>query len=329
MINLLSGIKTKHRITIGNANNMNRLFDASIDLVVTSPPYPMIEMWDDLFISMNSKISSELKSGNGGKAHKLMNAELDKIWHEVDRVMKPGGFVCINIGDATRSVNKEFRLYSNHTAIVRCFEDMNYDVLPMIIWRKQTNKPNKFMGSGMLPGGAYVTLEHEYILIFRKLPKRKLNNSDKQIRRSSSFFWEERNKWFSDIWFDLKGISQILKTKNTRSRSAAYPLEIPYRLINMYSFQGDTVLDPFLGTGTTTKAAMITARNSVGYEIDYTLVKSNDGIHSFLETIQEDTQKIVENRIELHNKFIHERIISGKEIKHISTHYKFPVVTSQ
>ena len=103
----------------------------------------------------------------------------------------------------------------------------------------------------MYPGGAYVTLEHEYILILRKNGKRKFTTQpEKQNRRESAYFWEERNIWFSDIW-DLKGIRQDIQQKDIRTRSAAFPFELAYRLINMYSVFGDTILDPFLGTGTT------------------------------------------------------------------------------
>ncbi|MCY3412028.1 MAG: site-specific DNA-methyltransferase [Candidatus Heimdallarchaeota archaeon] len=320
---------TSHKIVIGDSKQMD-LDSSSVDLVVTSPPYPMIEMWDELFSKMNPRIDKELKAGNGYKAFDLMIVELEQIWLEVDRVLKPGGFVCINIGDATRNINKEFRLYSNHSAIIRFFQQLNYDVLPSIIWRKQTNKPNKFMGSGMYPNGAYVTLEHEFILIFRKLPRRKLTDLDKDIRRRSAIFWEERNLWYSDIWFDLKGTGQLLRSKNTRSRSAAYPLEIPYRLISMYSAQGDTVLDPFLGTGTTTKAAMLLGRNSIGVEIDETLEHSSDGIHANFGEIQVESDNLVASRLEEHRVFMDARVNGdGKESKHFHPIYNFQVVTAQ
>ncbi|MGD9382562.1 MAG: hypothetical protein PVH55_00780 [Desulfobacterales bacterium] len=84
--------------------------------------------------------------------------------------------------------------------------DLDFSTLPCIIWRKQTNAPNKFMGSGMLPAGAYVTLEHEYILILGKGPKRVFEKQeDKRKRHDSAIFWEERNSWYSDVWFDAKG----------------------------------------------------------------------------------------------------------------------------
>ena len=123
------------------------------------------------------------------------------------------------------------------------------------------------MGSGMLPAGAYVTYEHEYILIFRKGGKRLFGTEEEKARRRvSAYFWEERNVWFSDIWIDLKGAAQGLCNKSVRNRSGAYPLELAFRLICMYSLYGDLVFDPFLGTGTTTTAAIVTGRNSIGAE---------------------------------------------------------------
>jgi len=181
----------------------------------------------------------------------------------------------------------------------------------------------------MLPSGAYVTLEHEWILIFRKGSKRQFKTESEKLRRKeSSFFWEERNVWFSDLW-DLKGTKQKIDNSETRKRSAAYPFELPYRLINMYSLQGDTVLDPFLGTGTTSLAAIATNRNSIGYEID----------PMFLNIISENIKStpvsffnsIIQNRIDQHVKFINERKADIKkgEIKHYNDNLKLAVMTSQ
>lgn len=252
---------------------MGCIEDESVDLVVTSPPYPMIEMWDNI-MSLQNPLIKEALSDNPSDAFEMMHQELDKVWRECYRILKDGGMMCINIGDATRTINKQFQLYNNHTRIVDACLSIGFTNLPNIIWRKQTNAPNKFMGSGMLPCGAYVTLEHEWILVFRKGGKRDYKQAnDKQLRRQSSFFWEERNKWFSDLW-EIKGVKQHISNSQTRERNASYPIEIPYRLINMYSQQGDTVLDPFLGMGTTTIAAMMSQRNSIGVEIDANLLPS-------------------------------------------------------
>ena len=181
----------------------------------------------------------------------------------------------------------------------------------------------------MLPSGAYVTLEHEWILIFRKGSKRQFKTESEKLRRKeSSFFWKERNVWFSDLW-DLKGTKQKIDNSETRKRSAAYPFELPYRLINMYSLQGDTVLDPFLGTGTTSLAAIASNRNSVGYEIDPMFLNIiNENIESTPLTF---FNSIIQNRIDQHINFITERNADIKkgDIKHYNDNLKYPVMTSQ
>jgi DNA modification methylase len=321
--------ETLHKIIISASQKMEHLKDNSIELVVTSPPYPMIEMWDEIISRQNSDIKKVLEEGNGSLAFELMHQELDKVWAEIERVLLPGGFACINIGDATRTINADFSLYSNHSRVIHAFNKLKMSNLPSILWRKQTNAPNKFMGSGMLPSGAYVTLEHEWILIFRKGGKRQFKvNIEKLKRKESSFFWEERNIWFSDMW-ELKGIRQKIDNSETRKRSAAFPFEVPYRLINMYSLQGDTVLDPFLGTGTTILAAMASKRNCIGYEIDPTFLDIVD--ENIENTPVKFFNSLIQNRIECHKQFIIERNNDSKKgkIKHFNANLKLPVMTTQ
>lgn len=320
-------MKTTHKHYICNAAKMAAVADRSVNLVVTSPPYPMIDMWDEIFSHQDRKIEKALKKSDGTLAFELMHKVLDRVWEEVFRVLSPGGFACINIGDATRSLKDNFALYPNHARILNATQALGFTALPCILWRKQTNAPNKFMGSGMLPAGAYVTLEHEYILILRKGGKREFTSpATKENRRQSALFWEERNQWFSDIWMDLKGTRQAIGKQKKRNRSGAFPFELAYRLINMYSVKGDLVLDPFLGTGTTALAAMAAGRNSTGYEIDPSLLenfydKCQDSLDHFSSVIQ--------HRIDLHNEFVQGRLDAGKLIKHENTHYGFPVVTRQ
>ena len=326
---MMNSDQTNHKIIIGAAQNMEQISSNSIELVVTSPPYPMIEMWDDIMANQNPKINKALELNDGLTAFELMHKELDKVWVEVERVLTPGGFACINIGDATRTIGGEFSLYPNHSRIISGFQKLGVPNLPNIIWRKQTNAPNKFMGSGMLPSGAYVTLEHEWVLIFRKGGKRQFKSvEDKAKRHESSYFWEERNVWFSDLW-DLKGTKQKLAKSESRKRSAAYPFELPYRLINMYSVIGDTVLDPFLGTGTTSLAAIATKRNSIGYEIDANFLPIiKDSIKNYsIELINERTIQ----RVKSHKEFIENRQADPKkkEIKHFNEFLGMPVMTSQ
>ena len=284
--------------------------DNSVDLIVTSPPYPMIEMWDNLFVSMNNSIS------DSEDAFELMHQELDKVWEECFRILKPGSFICINIGDATRTIN-QFRLYNNHSRISAALLNTGFINLPNIIWRHPTNSPNKFMGSGMLPCGAYVTLEHEYILIFKKPGKKDI---DKITRRQSAYFFEERNIWFSDVW-NVPATRQSMNN-SSRTRNASFPLEIPYRLINMYSVYGDVVVDPFCGLATTNIAAMLSGRNSIAIEIDPNLFSViNERIQTF------NYENFQKNRLNKHMDYANERLKSGNKFKYFNENLNCPVTT--
>jgi DNA modification methylase len=255
---------------------MRCLKDSSIQLVVTSPPYPMIEMWDPLFKKMDPRIAElldEIASSSGdmstraGFAYELMHEQLADVWRGCHRVLCQGGIACINIGDATRTINGKFRLFPNHAKVIEQCERIGFITLPFVVWKKPTNKPNAFLGSGFLPTNGYVTQDFEHILIFRKGDVRRFPPHD-ATRYSSSFTKAQRDVWFSQAW-SVHGASQALG--GTQRRSAAFPEEIPRRLIRMFSLIGDTILDPFLGTGTTVKVAGELSRNSVGFEFDDTL----------------------------------------------------------
>ena len=183
------------------------------------------------------------------------------------------------------------------------------------------------MGSGMLPCGAYVTLEHEWILIFRKGDKRIFKSANEKLARmKSSFFWEERNVWFSDVW-DIKGTKQNLQKSKTRERSAAFPFEIPYRLINMFSQKGDMILDPFLGTGTTMQAAIVCGRNSCGYEIDANFEQIiREGINNLDIDLCNNS---IKKRFDTHIEFITARENAGKIVKHFDNTLNCKVMTKQ
>jgi DNA modification methylase len=308
-----------------NSEALDEIEEGKIDLVVTSPPYPMIEMWDEIFSKQNPLIKDALDKKQGKQAYELMHQKLEKIWEQVYRVLKNGGFACINIGDATRKVGNEFQLYPNHSKILNDCMEIGFSPVPEILWKKQTNAPNKFLGSGMLPGGAYVTLEHEFILILRKGTKREAKEDEKMKRLQSAFFYEERNTWFSDIWGDLKGIKQNNIDSKIRERSGAFPFELPYRLINMFSLKGETILDPFLGTGTSMSAAMAAARNSIGFEID---ANFNKLYKEKFKEIVELSNEIIQNRLNNHRIFI-EKQRSKRTFRHINKKYGFPVVTKQ
>lgn len=319
----MASLESFHTVHYENSLELREIGDDTIDLVVTSPPYPMIAMWDHLFSTLNSEIGTQLASENGWIAFDLMHMELDRTWRSLSRVVRDGGLVCINIGDATRKIGSDFALYSSHTRITELMLQHGFQALPGILWRKQTNSPNKFMGSGMLPAGAYVTLEHEHILVFRKNGKRAFNSEkERERRRRSSYFWEERNRWFSDIWEDLRGVSQILGSAGSRTRSAAFPLELPYRLINMFSVMGDTVLDPFVGTGTTSVAALMSQRNSIGFEIDPAL----SGVIS--RNITESgriSNTYIMDRLLRHREFVRDQMNLGRTFRYYNQFLGVPV----
>ncbi len=320
-------MKTENKIIFSDARDMKQIKSESVNLMITSPPYPMIKMWDEMFGEQNPEITEAIKNENGELAFELMHKELDKVWSETFRVLKNGGIACINIGDSTRTLKSVFQIYTSHARILNYCLKLGFHALPEILWVKETNKPDKFMGSGMLPVGAYVTLEHEHILILRKDGKRIFKQEEeKELRRKSAFFWEERNLWFSDKWKDVKGINQILKNKNLRERSGAYPLELAHRLINMFSIQGDVVLDPYLGTGTTTMGAIVSGRSSIGFEIDLNFKAI---VEERITEISKVTNDIVNKRLENHKEFVKKRTEEKGKLKYVNENYNFPVMTRQ
>jgi site-specific DNA-methyltransferase (cytosine-N4-specific) len=240
------------RLLLGDARGLPAIPDASVQLVVTSPPYPMLPLWDDVFASMGARTFSE------------MHAALADAWRECRRVLVDGGLLCVNVGDALRSDRSGFRLWPNHAAVLDACDRLGFVALPYVLWKKPTNKPNAFLGSGFLPPNAYVTLDCEFILLFRKgATPRRFPRLDAR-RRGSRYSRGERDRWFSQIWTDVRGAPQ----ERDGRRLAAFPEEIPARLVRMFSVVGDTVLDPFAGTGTTLWVASRLGRHAIGVERD-------------------------------------------------------------
>ena len=318
-------METTHRLHAADARDLSTVDDDAVDLVVTSPPYPMVEMWDDLFGELAPASADYLDAGKGDAAFEAMHGALDAVWDELARVLRPGGIACINVGDATRTVDSRFRVYPNHARIVEAFDRRGFEALPDALWHKPANSAAKFMGSGMVPPNAYVTLEHEYVLVFRNGERRSFEPGADR-RYEAAYFWEERNAWFTDVWTDVRGRLQELPEDDLRDRAGAFPFEIPYRLCSMYSVYGDTVLDPFWGTGTTTLAAMVAGRNSVGYELDGTFL---DRFADRATTVPDLSRSVVGRRLEEHRSFVEQRRADGDGLDYDATHYEFPVMTSQ
>ncbi|MDJ1434423.1 site-specific DNA-methyltransferase [Halostagnicola sp. A-GB9-2] len=319
-------METTHRLFVGDSRDLTAVADDSVELVVTSPPYPMIEMWDDLFTDLDPDVSSALDAGDGQAAFDAMHAQLDRVWDELERVLVDGGIACINVGDATRSLEDSFRVYPNHARVTEAFEERGFDPLPDVLWRKPANSAAKFMGSGMIPPNAYVTLEHEYVLIFRNGGDRRSFEPGADRRYEAAYFWEERNRWFTDVWTEVRGELQDLENvpEDVRERSGAYPLEIPYRLISMYSTYGDTVLDPFWGTGTTSLAAICAGRNSVGYELEDGFLDVFDERVAEIGSLSRD---IGRTRLERHREFVEQRRRDGDDLSYEAANYDVPVMT--
>jgi DNA modification methylase len=318
-------METDHRVVVGDARSLP-LEDDAVECVVTSPPYPMIDLWDEPFAELDPTVDDRLAAGDGPGAFEAMHGVLDDVWAELDRVLVDGGIACVNVGDATRSLDGRFRVYQNHSRVIDAFETLGFDPLPELLWRKPVNSGTKFMGSGMVPPNAYVTLEHEYVLVFRKGATSRSFEPNARRRYEAAYFWEERNRWFSDVWTDVTGEYQTLDREALRERSAAFPFEIPYRLINMYSVYGDRVLDPFWGTGTTSLAAMVAGRDSVGVEREPAFAEVFD---DRLADVASLSRRVARDRLAAHREFVADHRAEGGEFGYEATHYGLPVKTRQ
>jgi len=218
---------------------------------VTSPPYPMIPQWDALFHAL------------GADDYPAMLGVLEEAWRSCHRVLVDGGILAIVVGDALRRDGDGFRLWPNHAQTLVAAERVGFRPLPYALWKKPTNKPNAFLGSGFLPTNAYVTLDCEFVLLMRKGDPRRFPPRDPR-RAKSRLTRDERDRWFSQVWEDVRGARQ----DGAGRRTGAFPDELARRLVRMFSVVDDTVLDPFAGTGTTLWAAAECGRFGVGVEWD-------------------------------------------------------------
>ncbi|RKY04715.1 MAG: site-specific DNA-methyltransferase [Planctomycetota bacterium] len=243
---------TKHTIICGDSRHMQSLPDQSTQLVVTSPPYWQLKDY-----------GTEEQIGFNDSYEDYIN-NLNLVWKECHRVLENGCRLCINIGDQfARSVYYgRYKIIPIRTEIIKFCETIGFDYMGAIIWQKvttcNTTGGATIMGSFPNPRNGILKIDYEFILLFKKPGKPK--PVSKEIKNASSMTTEQWNQYFSGHW-NFSGERQD-------KHLAMFPEELPKRLIKMFSFVGDTVLDPFLGSGTTTRVAVDNERNSVGYEIN-------------------------------------------------------------
>lgn len=245
-------MKTTHKIVNGDSRQMKLIEDKSVNLVITSPPYWQLKDY-----------GTENQIGYHEDYETYIN-NLNLVWKESYRVLENGCRLCVNIGDqfARAVYYGRYKVIPIRTEIIKFCESIGFDYMGAIIWQKQTTTNTtggaSLMGSFPTPRNGILSIDYEFILIFKKLgtPKK----VSKEIKDQSKMTTEEWKEYFAGHW-NFGGARQD-------GHIAMFPEELPKRLIKMFAFKGETVLDPFMGSGTTSLAARKLERNSIGYEIN-------------------------------------------------------------
>ncbi len=245
-------MKTTHKIVNGDCRQMNFLQNKSVQLVITSPPYWQLKDY-----------GTENQIGYHEDYETYIN-NLNLVWKECYRVLENGCRLCVNIGDqfARAVYYGRYKVIPIRSEIIKFCESIGFDYMGAIIWQKQTTTNTtggaSLMGSYPTPRNGIISIDYEFILLFKKLGTP--SKVDREIKAQSKMTKEEWIEYFSGHW-SFGGARQD-------GHIAMFPVELPKRLIKMFAFKGDTVLDPFMGSGTTSLTARNLGRNSVGYEIN-------------------------------------------------------------
>ena len=245
-------ITTNHTLINGDSRNLSLLPSKSVHLIITSPPY-----WQLKDYGSNNQIGFH-------DSYEAYINNLNMVWAECFRILHDGCRLCINIGDQfARSVYYgRYKVIPIRTEIIRCCEALGMDYMGAIIWQKQTTMNTTgggaIMGSFPYPRNGILKIDYEFILLFKK--QGKAPKPSQEQKAASEMTKEEWNAFFASHW-NFGGSKQD-------GHIAVFPEELPHRLIKMFSFVGETVFDPFMGSGTTALAARNLQRNSIGYEIN-------------------------------------------------------------
>lgn len=263
---------TIHRLVHGDARDLSFIEDESVHLVVTSPPYWTLKEYNE----------ADGQLGHVDDYEEFLN-ELNLVWAECLRVLVPGGRMVCVVGDVclSRKAFGRHLVMPLHADIQVACRRMGFDNLNPIIWHKIANAKlevqngSSFLGKPYEPN-AIIKNDMEYILMQRKPGGYRQPTLEQ--RAASKISKAEFQKWFQQMW--------TLTGESTRDHPAPFPKELAYRLVRMFSFQGDTVVDPFSGTGTTVLAAMEAGRHSIGVEVD------EDYLDFAAERLRHEAQKL-------------------------------------
>lgn len=293
-------MSTTHKIIIGDSRKMNEILDESVQIIITSPPYWQIKDYGGTQqIGFHDSYDEYISN-------------LNSVWAECYRALSPGCRLCINIGDQfARAVTYgRYKVIPIREAIIRFCESIGFDYMGAVIWQKKTTMRTtggaSVMGSFPYPRNGLLEIDYEFVLFFKKLGTSP--PVSQETKEASALSKEEWRQYFTGHW-------NFAGEKQNGGHVAVFPEELPKRLIKMFSFVGETVLDPFLGSGTTTKVAAALGRNSVGYEINKAylpVIKKKIGIEKYspsdhgcaYQVIYQKKQSMIFNRKQVMKKLV-------------------------